>query len=90
MIILVVIVISTIQLAMDSPLKDPNGTLLRVLGMIDNITTAIFTAELIMKVVAFGLIINGEGSYLRNFSNSLDFLVTTVSIVSAFLDGVNL
>lgn len=90
MIILVVIIVSTIQLAMDNPLNDPKGGMQKTLGIIDNATTAIFSAELIMKVVAFGLIFNGENSYLRNTSNSLDFIVTGLSIVSAFLDGVNL
>ena len=75
---------------MDNPLNDPKGTMQKVLGVIDNCTTAIFAAELVMKVIAFGLVINGENSYLRNTSNTLDFFVTGLSIVSTFLDSVNL
>ena len=35
-----------------------------------------------MKIVAQGLLVNGENSYLRSIENSVDFLVIIVSIVS--------
>jgi hypothetical protein len=54
------------------------------------VTTAIFTVEILMKIVAFGLIYNGENSYLRIPGNILDFIVTGLSILSIFLDGVDL
>jgi Ion transport protein len=60
------------------------------LAIIDNTTTAIFTAEIIMKMISFGVIFNGENSYLQSSSNTLDLLVTGLSIISAFLDNVNL
>ena len=79
-VILVFILLSTVQLAADSPLNDPDGPLARALQRIDNVTTAVFTLEMLMKILAFGLVFNGEHSYLQNKANILDFLVTLLSV----------
>jgi voltage-dependent calcium channel T type alpha-1G len=40
---------------------------------------------MIMKMVAFGLLFNGDQSYFRISENNLDCLVVTFSLVSIFL-----
>jgi hypothetical protein len=58
--ILIVINISTIQLAIDNPLNDPAGILEQNLYKIDIITTAIFAFEIGLKIVCFGFVLNGR------------------------------
>lgn len=82
--ILVFILVSCIQLALDNPLNDPQGQLVKVLYYIDIITTLVFMIELVLKIIAFGLIINGENSYLKNSSNILDFFVIILSVILSF------
>jgi voltage-dependent calcium channel L type alpha-1D len=81
-IIITIIVISSVVLAIDNPLNDPKGDLAIVLSYIDLCITIIFAAELVMKVIAYGFIINGEDSYLRNGWNVLDFFIVVISVVS--------
>lgn len=78
--ILLVIVVSTVQVAMDNPLNDPNGRLTKTLARIDFSTTIVFTVEMILKIIAYGFLFNGENSYLRNTANQLDFVVTSISV----------
>ena len=40
-------------------------------SIIDTITTCIFTFEMVVKMISYGLIINGPNSYLRNGWNIL-------------------
>jgi Ion transport protein len=42
---------------------------------------------MILKIIAFGLLFSGENSYLRNPANLLDFFVTSLSVLSLFLDN---
>ena len=62
-VILFFILLSSIHLALDRPLLDPNGELYRVLPYIDIALTSIFAMEAILKMVAMGLI-KGKKSYL--------------------------
>ena len=68
-VILLVITISTVQFAIDNPLNDPNSKIMKVNTIIDNCTTAVFTIEIVFKIVVFGFLFNGEHSYLRSYSN---------------------
>lgn len=60
-----------------------NGLLFKV----DLSLTIIFTMEAIMKIIAFGFVMNGENSYIRNPANIIDFIVVIVSIASLMTDG---
>lgn len=53
-----------------------------ILYYLDIITTAVFSIEAIMKIVTFGLIMNGRPSYLRNPWNMLDFFIIVFSVLS--------
>jgi len=43
--------------------------------------TAIFTFEMVIKMIAAGLIMNGKNSYLFNGWNILDFVIVSSAIV---------
>ena len=47
--------------------------------------TALFTIEAFIKIVAFGLIMNGKTSYLRKTWNQVDFFIVLVSLFEVFL-----
>ena len=59
-IILVFICISTINLAIESPLDDPKSPKVVILEYIDYVMTAIFIFEAVLKIIAFGFLFNGK------------------------------
>ena len=69
-------------LALDSPLKDPNSTIINVIFWIDAGITIIFLVEALIKIFSFGLLINGKNSYLRRIWNQIDFLIVILSFMS--------
>ena len=77
----IVILLSLIQLALDSPVLDPDSKTKTALVVIDNLTMAIFTVEIVSKTVAFGFLFNGEYSYMRELWNIMDFIILAVSYV---------
>ena len=82
MFIITIIVLSAIQLALDSPLTDPASPIKTAVYWMDIITTTVFLAEAFLKVVTFGFIINGDSSYLMQPWNILDFVIIVFSILA--------
>jgi hypothetical protein len=78
------IVISSIQLSLENPLSDPNGKIRKAANMMDYFLTIIFISEALIKIAAFGFIMNGSKSYLRNNWNILDFIIVLISSISLF------
>ena len=72
-------ILSLIILAWDSPILEFKQK--RIIFIIDIIITFIFFIEIILKVVSFGFLFNGENSYLRYEYNFLDFLSFVISLV---------
>ena len=58
-VILFLIIFSTLMLVLETPLNDPNSEMSTNLGYIDNVFTALFTLELILKVIVMGFFLNG-------------------------------
>ena len=58
--ILLMIIISSIALAFENPLNDPDSTLSRILINTDIVMTIIFAVEVIIKVISHGLLFNGK------------------------------
>lgn len=85
-VILCAIIVSSIALAIDTPLTDPNSTLAFFLGNMDIAFTILFTAEMVIKLVSVGMVM-GPGSYLRSGWNMLDCLIVCASILSLATDG---
>ncbi|KAG7297124.1 Voltage-dependent calcium channel type D subunit alpha-1 [Plutella xylostella] len=83
-IILVCIMFSSAMLAAEDPLDaQQKGFRNWLLSQFDVFFTGIFTLELFLKLVTYGLIFH-EGAFLRSAFNVLDMLVVFVSLISMF------
>jgi hypothetical protein len=51
------------------------------------VTTYIFTAEAVFKILAYGFVVNGKNSYLRSFSNIFDFIIVLVALSDIHMGG---
>lgn len=94
-VVLTLIIVSSIILAIDNPLNDPNGKKQRVLSVIDIVFTVLFTIEALIKILAKGLLYNELGPiqpYVKSYWNLLDAFVVIFSLLDlAFLvAGVNM
>ena len=56
---MILIIISSVDLALDNPLYDPNGLLKAIIYYADIVLTGIFVLEVLLKILAFGLLLNG-------------------------------
>ena len=77
---IVIILISTVQLVADNPLSDPDSAFLMTLVIVDKVLTVIFSLEMIVKIIAFGVINCGSTSYLRSNWNLLDMTIVIISV----------
>ncbi|RLN91051.1 hypothetical protein BBJ28_00004364 [Nothophytophthora sp. Chile5] len=75
---LVLIIVSTVELAIDNPLNSPDNALVNVLSWFDLILTVLFMLEVAIKIVATGFVLH-DGAYLRNSWNIMDFATTAVA-----------
>ena len=82
--ILVLIVISTITLALESPLDNPEGDKLKILSYIDYFMTIAFTIEALIKIIAKGFLFAGKKSYFRELWNILDFTIVVAALLGIF------
>jgi len=85
-VILVLIMVSSLMLALDNPLDDPNSTKVKILGSIDYIFTFCFTIEMLSKILTMGFLFQ-KRTYLRDPWNILDFFVVVISLLTTFTDG---
>ncbi|XP_039469511.1 calcium channel, voltage-dependent, P/Q type, alpha 1A subunit, b [Oreochromis aureus] len=85
--ILTVIAMSSIALAAEDPVnpKSPQNDVLR---NFDYVFTAVFTFEMLIKMVVLGLFLH-EGSYFRDLWNILDFIVVSGALVAFAFTGNN-
>eukprot|EP00931_Biecheleriopsis_adriatica_P029753 TRINITY_DN17609_c4_g1_i1.p1 TRINITY_DN17609_c4_g1~~TRINITY_DN17609_c4_g1_i1.p1 ORF type:complete len:1956 (-),score=450.68 TRINITY_DN17609_c4_g1_i1:314-6181(-) len=79
-IILFCILISSVGMACDSPLAHPDNLLTQVIRTSDRVFAIIFAAEMLIKLIAFGLCFI-ENGYLKDGWNILDGAVVIVSLV---------
>lgn len=79
--IVLCILLSSVQLAMDVSYTDPASVKKSTLHWIDVSTIVVFTVEAVIKVVTFGVIVNGEKSYLRDGWNLLDITILVFSYI---------
>ena len=80
--IAVCIVISSVLLALDDPATARDTPMNRVLFVCDVVFSILFSAEALLKIVAFGLLSRGKESYLRSGWNILDLVIVLISWVS--------
>ena len=63
-------------------MQDPDGKMMQILQKIDYAVTAIFTFEVILKIIAYGFI-SENTSYLRfRKLNVLDFFIVLAALIS--------
>lgn len=67
-------------MALDDPLNTSNNN-----NTIDNAFTAIYTVEMVVKIMAFGLLFNKK-AYLRDLWNILDFVIVVTSLLPMVLN----
>jgi voltage-dependent calcium channel L type alpha-1D len=79
--ILFLIIVSSILLAIDNPLNDPEGQLSKALSILDIIMTVLFVLEASIKIVVYGFIL-GKNTYMRDGWNILDFVIVIFSVAS--------
>lgn len=78
--ILLLISVSSLALALDSPLRDPESPLAKSLKGVERVMTALFFIEMALKIFAHGFVLMPK-AYLRSAWNVLDFLVVVISII---------
>ncbi|KAM6407408.1 voltage-dependent T-type calcium channel subunit alpha-1H [Rhynochetos jubatus] len=79
-VVLVFIFLNCITIALERPDIDPHSTERIFLSVSNYIFTAIFVAEMMVKVVALGFF-SGENTYLQSSWNILDGVLVFVSII---------
>lgn len=84
-IILVCIMVSSATLAMEDPLQSDSPRN-NVLKYFDYFFTAVFTIEICLKVMVFGVVLH-PGSFCREGFNLLDIVVVACSLVSFFFQS---
>mmetsp|Transcript_20744 Transcript_20744/g.67897 ORF Transcript_20744/g.67897 Transcript_20744/m.67897 type:complete len:841 (+) Transcript_20744:88-2610(+) len=82
--ILLVILGNCALMAWNSPLDPPGTQKAALIGTCEHVALAIFTAEMVVKVLSFGFVL-GRGAYLRDPWSWLDFVVVMLGIVSFFV-----
>nr|CBN81174.1 T calcium channel alpha 1G subunit variant 88 [Dicentrarchus labrax] len=79
-IVLVIIFLNCITIAMERPHIDPTSAERIFLKLSNYIFTAIFVAEMTLKIVALGWCF-GEKAYLKSSWNVLDGMLVTISVI---------
>jgi hypothetical protein len=87
--ILALIIISSLAMVLDNPLQDPGSTTAGVLKVLNYIFTLIFIIEMMLKMIAYGVLF-GKEAYWKNSWNRLDGLVVFVATadIIMFLMGI--
>ena len=80
--VLAAICISTVSLAIDTPLRPDDHPVEILLAKVNFVITLVFISEVVLKSVAYGFV-STPGSYLRReVWNRLDFFIVFVSVLS--------
>lgn len=88
--IISLILISTVALALQTPIDAPDSTLVQTLVYIDYFMTGFFICEMFTKIFALGFINNGPLSYIKNPWNILDFIIVISATTSVVITNVDL
>ena len=88
--ILFLIIVSTLTLAVETPMDNPKGQKVEILTYIDYGMTAAFTIEALLKIIGWGFVATPT-AYIKDPWNILDFVIV-ISAISGFLmpEGINI
>nr|XP_026242701.1 voltage-dependent T-type calcium channel subunit alpha-1G isoform X22 [Urocitellus parryii] len=87
-VVLIIIFLNCITIAMERPKIDPHSAERIFLTLSNYIFTAVFLAEMTVKVVALGWCF-GEQAYLRSSWNVLDGLLVLISVIDILVSMVS-
>ena len=73
-------------MACKDPFSSPKSEQNKILISLEIIFFVFFFIEFILKVIAYGFLINGPESYLRKFGDLLDFLILILSVYETIND----
>ena len=73
-VILIFILTNTFFIAIQDPRYEPTGSVAKYLFALDMMFNVVFTIEMIMKMIAYGLILH-KRAYLRSGWNVIDFII---------------
>lgn len=76
------IFVASLNLILDDPLDSPDSVASKVINTLDLVLTIVFVIEILVKIVIFGFLFNGEASFCRDQWNQLDFIVTGIALMS--------
>ena len=85
--VILMIIGSSVTLALDNPRNDPTTELSRALRTLDMSWTILFTLEMILKVVAQGFFFS-RNPYIRSPWNQLDFTIVTISALAFLAESI--
>ena len=85
--VIVVICLSSIALAAEDPVNEGSFRN-RILQHFDYVFTAVFTLEMLLKIVDVGFVLH-EGSYCRDLWNFVDLVVVVGALWSYVIDAVS-
>ncbi|XP_034538500.1 voltage-dependent T-type calcium channel subunit alpha-1H-like isoform X1 [Notolabrus celidotus] len=83
-VILLFILLSCVTIAMERPGIDPRSTERLILNVSLYVFSAVFLVEMLLKVLALGLLF-GKDSYCRSLWNTMDGLLVILSLVHIFV-----
>lgn len=89
-VILPFIVISSFTMIFESPKAMEDASLASMLEGMDMLFTVIFTLEMLMKLIAFGVYFGDDGAYFRDAWNCMDGFIVIIGIVGKAVSGYNL
>uniref|UniRef100_A0A7S1IVH8 Ion transport domain-containing protein n=1 Tax=Eutreptiella gymnastica TaxID=73025 RepID=A0A7S1IVH8_9EUGL len=84
-VVILLIVISSVALAMENPFMAPDSPLAVTLASINLVLSLLFFGEMCIKILAMGFVLE-KGTYLRDGWNVLDFIIVTTSM-AALISG---
>jgi len=86
MLIFSLVIISSVLLVLENPLEDPYLPKFTIIKNLNILITISFVMEIILKVIVYGFVFNGETSYLKNGWNIMDLVIVLFSLASYILD----
>ncbi|XP_067950470.1 voltage-dependent calcium channel type A subunit alpha-1-like [Watersipora subatra] len=86
MFIMIVILASSLALAAEDPILGDKSTKNKALNLMDFIFTAVFSVELLLKIIDLGVVLH-PGAYMRDLWNILDATVVICAFVAFAFEG---
>ena len=80
------IIFNSIIISFYTKLRDPNGNTLRIISILDKVTTTFFCFEIISKLIVCGFIFNGKKSLMREPFNVVHLFITILDVTTFFYE----